>query len=267
MSDYTAPSGDTEPGQPGLSPAEQFEAWVANRADVPPAFPPVAPAAVPPVPPSFPPSGPTGAGPSGGWPLPSGPEPGNRRRRSAVVAVATTAAVALGSFGFAAGLAYHREKSAGAAPASSAGPNFGFQGGGLDPFGSGSSGSSGGGALGGGSFGGGSFGNGSFGNGSSGNGSSGSASSAPTDAAASKVAAAVDPGIVDINTQIDYGSAAVPARIFGDLAGDRGVARIPNRSVLQPWSRTRRADLTKLADVLRQQFGSLGSENVASQSE
>jgi len=201
MSEYTAPSGDTEHGQPGLSPAEQFEAWVAHRADVPPAFPPVPPvppAAGPPVPPSAPPAGPFGAGPSGGWPLPSGPEPGHRGRRSAVVAVATAAAVALGSFGFAAGLAYHREKSAGATPASSSGPNFGFPGGGFDPFGSGSSGSPGGGAPGGGSFGGGSF----------GGGSSGSPSSAPTDAAASEVAAAVDPGVVDINTQIDYGSAA-----------------------------------------------------------
>ena len=183
MSEYTAPSGDAEHGQPGLSPAEQFEAWVANRADVPPAVPPVPPVprvAGPPAPPAAPPSGPFGAGPSGGWPLPSGPEPGHRGRRSAVVAVATTAAVALGSFGFAAGLAYRHEKSAAAAPASSSGPNFGVPGGGFDPFG-------------GGAFGG---------------GTSAGAAQAPTDEAASKVAAAVDPGIVDVNTQIDYGSAA-----------------------------------------------------------
>jgi len=117
--------------------------------------------------------------------------------------LATVAAVALGSLGFAAGFAYHRAEKAGAAPTSSAGPNFGVQGGGVDPFGSGASGSSGGTGLGGLGNG---FGNG-FGSGALG-GSSGSAGSAPTDEAAAKVAAAVDPGIVDINTQIDFGSAA-----------------------------------------------------------
>ncbi|HLJ09281.1 MAG TPA: trypsin-like peptidase domain-containing protein, partial [Acidimicrobiia bacterium] len=75
------------------------------------------------------------------------------------------------------------------------GPNFGVPGGGFDPFG--------GGAFGGGAFGGGAFGGGAFGGGTS-----AGAAQAPTDEAASKVAAAVDPGIVDVNTQIDYGSAA-----------------------------------------------------------
>jgi S1-C subfamily serine protease len=106
--------------------------------------------------------------------------------------VATVAAVALGSFGFAAGLAYRRTRTAEAAPASSSGSNFGIPGG---------------------STGAGRFGNGGFGrNGSGSNGfggsGSGAAGSAPTDETAAKIAAAVDPGIVDINTQIDFGSAA-----------------------------------------------------------
>ncbi len=205
MSEYTAPSGETGDGDPGLSPAEQFEAWVASRAGAAPAL-PESPSAVP---------SPAGAeaGPWAGWPAPSEPVPDHRGRRSAGLVVATVAAVALGSFGFAAGFAYHREQTAGATPASSAGPNFGIRGGGYDPFGSGSSGSSGGGALGGGNLGGGNFGGGNFGGGSlgggnSGSGNSGSAGSAPTDEAASKVAAAVDPGIVDVNTEIDFGSAS-----------------------------------------------------------
>src|SRR5581483_3165257 len=223
MSEYTAPSGQPGDGPPSLSPAEQFEAWVASRADGSPAFaaplpaahsaPPTAPLTAPPTAsPSAVFSSAAGVGPSAGWPLPAAPDPDHRRRRAGL-AVATAAAVALGSFGFAAGIAYHRAQSAGAVPASTAGPNFGIQGGSVyDPFGSGTSGSSGSsaGPLGG-------FGNG-FGSGSgsadgsssSADGSSGStgSASAPTGEAASKVAAAVDPGIVDINTQIDYGSAA-----------------------------------------------------------
>jgi S1-C subfamily serine protease len=198
MSEHSAPSGATEDGEPRLSPAEQFEAWIAGRAAAPPALPPAPPT----VPPAAPPAAPVGGGfgPSdGGWPLPSPAAPNTGGRRSVGLVLATVAAVALGSFGFAAGFAYHRAEKAGAAPTSSGGPNFGVQGGGLNPFGSGASGSSGGG-LGNG------FGNG-FGSGALG-GSSGSLGPAPTDEAASAIAAGVDPGIVDINTQIDFGSAA-----------------------------------------------------------
>ena len=186
MSESTASPGDGEGEEPVLSPADQFAAWMAAAE---------ARAAAAQGSSSQPaPAGATAAGfPSGGWPWPSEPAPTSVRRRPTAVVVATATAVALASFGFAAGLAYHREQRAAALPASSSSPNFGVRGGVNDPFGYGGSGTSPG------------SGGGSFGGGSSAGDSTGSATPDPT---AAKVAAKVDPGIVDINTQIDFGSAA-----------------------------------------------------------
>jgi S1-C subfamily serine protease len=102
-------------------------------------------------------------------------------------------ALTLATFGFAAGIAYHRAQQTTALPASSSSPNFGVRGGVNDPFGLGGSSASAG------------SGGGSFAGGGSGGDSTGSGT---TDPAVAKVASKVDPGIVDINTQIDFGSAA-----------------------------------------------------------
>jgi S1-C subfamily serine protease len=106
------------------------------------------------------------------------------------VAVATAVAVALASFGLAAGIAYHRARTAGAVPASSSGPSFGYRGG-FDPFGLRGSDPSGGGSV---------------GNASPGSRTFG-ATSAPSGSVAATVASKVDPAVVDVNTEIDYGSA------------------------------------------------------------
>ena len=89
--------------------------------------------------------------------------------------------------------------SATASPNAGTGGSSGSSGGGSFPFGSGSSGS---GSLGGGSYGSGSSGSSSpFGSGSSGSGTS-TGAGAPSDISA--IAAKVDPGLVDINTNLSY---------------------------------------------------------------
>src|SRR5581483_6214746 len=80
MSDYPAPSGASDDGEPRLSPAEQFESWIAGRTAAPPALPPAPPTAPPTVPPTA--LADDWGGSSEGWPPPS-PASGSGTRRPA----------------------------------------------------------------------------------------------------------------------------------------------------------------------------------------
>ena len=180
MSEHTASPGEGQGPGPVLSPSDQFAAWVAaagagvdmSQGSVPP------PGG----------DGATAAGSSGGWPWPAEPAPTGVRRRPAAVVVAAVTAVTVASFGFAAGVAYHRARQTAALPAAASSPSFGVRGGANDPYGLGGSGVSAG---------------------SGGGGSAADSTGSGTmDSAAATVASKVDPGIVDINTQIGFGSAA-----------------------------------------------------------
>jgi len=131
-----------------------------------------------------------GAPPYGGWPYPgfSGPppQPVSRKKRNGVV-VALAAVVLLAAVVAGAGLGHEVWPVQSTSSASSASPGAGSSGTGGSPFGSGSSGGEGS-----------PFGSGS----SSSSGNSSTGAGAPSDMAS--IAAKVDPGLVDINTNLSY---------------------------------------------------------------